>query len=126
MVQNQFDSGSGGSTAPEQGTAAWFAYESAQLDSAARRVLGASDRVDALKDKTPLGGSDAYGHAGLAAEAVTYEARFRFLHEGLADELESAGYALRGTSETYAEVDAQSRSAFDVDLDYLLTGKKSQ
>jgi len=105
----------------------WFRYSADTLNRAGGALLGAADRVEDLAGRSPLGGSGGYGHVGLAGAAATYEARLRFLHRQVAHEVEHAGYELRGTAQAYEMTDmyASDRMA-PVDIDYLMTGKKSR
>ncbi len=75
-----------------------------ELRVTANKVLGVADRTDALARRRTMGGASGFG-TFLAGAAHTWGDRFQYLLRGLADEVEHAGYQLRGTADAYYEVD---------------------
>ena len=74
------------------------------LCDTANVVLGLADRVDVVGERGAMHGNAEYGYA-LPASAVSWARRYSYLVDGLAAEIEHAGYELRGTADAYREVD---------------------
>lgn len=74
------------------------------LRATANVVLGLADRVDSVGERRAMSTARQYGYA-LPAAATDWAFRFSYLLDGLADEVEHAGFELRGTADTYTEVD---------------------
>jgi hypothetical protein len=85
-------------------SAAGYSVDIDSLRSTANLVLGVADRVESASERRPMQASEDYGYS-LPAAASTWTDRFTYLLHGLADEIENAGYQLRGTADAYSEVD---------------------
>ena len=98
----------GGSTgAGDSGSvlsAGGYTVDIASLHATANVVLALADRVDSVGERRAMPAAQAYGYT-LPGSASGWADRFSYLLNGLADEVEHAGYELRGTAEAYTEVD---------------------
>jgi hypothetical protein len=74
------------------------------LRSTANVVLGLADRVDSVGERPAMQAAEGYGYS-LPTSAANWAQRFSYLLDGLADEVEHAGFELRGTADAYTEVD---------------------
>lgn len=74
------------------------------LRTTANVVLGLADRVDSVGERPAMQSASEYGYT-LPTAATGWAQRFSYLIDGLAGEIEHAGFELRGTADAYAEVD---------------------
>lgn len=74
------------------------------LRATASDVLGVADRVDSVAERPSMQSAQEYGYS-LPTSATGWAQRFSYLVDGLAGEIEHAGFELRGTADAYTEVD---------------------
>ncbi|MCG7286411.1 hypothetical protein MHY85_10565 [Cellulomonas sp. ACRRI] len=74
------------------------------LRSTANVVLGVADRVGSVAERPSMQFAEEYGYS-LPPAATSWAQRFSYLIDGLAGEIEHAGFELRGTATAYTEVD---------------------
>jgi hypothetical protein len=79
------------------------------LRATANVVLGLADRVDSVGERRAMPAAQEYGYA-LPAAATGWADRFSYLLDGLADEVEHAGFELCGTADAYTEVDVAAEA----------------
>ena len=86
-------------------SAAGYTVDIGALRDTANTVLGLADRVDSVGERRAMPAAQEYGYT-LPGSAHGWADRFSYLLDGLADEIEHAGFELRGTADAYTEVDA--------------------
>jgi hypothetical protein len=94
----------GGSSTGSVLSAGGYTVDIDSLRQTANRVLGVADRVESVGERRSMHGAQEYGYV-LPGAATRWADRFTYLLDGLADEVEHAGYELRGTADAYTEVE---------------------
>jgi hypothetical protein len=79
------------------------------LRATANVVLGLADRIDSVGERPSMSSAQEYGYA-LPPAATGWADRFSYLLDGLAGEVEHAGFELRGTADAYTEVDVAAEA----------------
>ena len=99
------DGGTAGATASDGVlSAGGYTVDIGALHDTANTVLGLADRVDSVGERPAMQAAHEYGYT-LPGSAHGWANRFSYLLDGLADEIEHAGFELRGTADAYTEVD---------------------
>lgn len=104
------DGGTVGGTASDGDlSAGGYTVNIGALRDTANTVLSLADRVDSVGERRALQAAQEYGYT-LPASANGWADRFSYLLDGIADEIEHAGYELRGSAEAYTEVDVAAEA----------------
>ncbi|VTR76637.1 hypothetical protein [Cellulomonas hominis] len=106
MATNMMRDGDGGQqplTTPLLSTGQ-YTVDIDQLRSVANSVLGLADRVQAVGTRRSMHAAAAYG-SPLATAGQQWADRYAYLLDGIAEDVEHAGHELRGSADTYLEVE---------------------
>lgn len=106
MSSNMAHDGEGAVAAGSGGilAAGGYTVDIDALRATANVVLGLADRVDSVGERRAMQAAQEYGYS-LPTSATGWAQRFSYLIDGLASEIEHAGFELRGTADAYTEVD---------------------
>lgn len=85
-----------------------------EVRQVANRVLGIADRTEAVASRRTMHEASSFGMP-LAAAATQWADRYAHLLDGVAAEVEHAGYALRSTADVFHEVEISARRRLSED-----------
>ncbi|WP_182112775.1 hypothetical protein [Actinotalea sp. JY-7876] len=86
--------------------ASLFEVDTDELRRVGNTMVGIGDDVAEVARTAPMDGRGEWGHQGLAGAGDRFGARYRYLIEQLAEDVDRGGVSLRGSANAYEEMDA--------------------